>query len=63
VVQDISHTNRDPHLLFSRIGLDLGFVPEAIVRGAFLSIWIQENPDEVNSIAEPIMKGLELPPR
>lgn len=63
VIQDTSHTNRDPHLLFSRIGLDLGFIPEAIVRGAFLSIWIQENPAKVNSIAEPIMKALELPPK
>lgn len=62
VVRDISHTNRDPHLLFNRIGLDLGLVPEAIVRGAFLSIWIQENPDEVNSIKEPIIKSLELSP-
>lgn len=61
IIQDISHTNRDPHLLFSKIGLNLGFVPEAIVKGAFLSIWIQENPSEVNSIVEPIKKVLEFP--
>ncbi len=63
IIQDVSHTNRDPHLLFNKVGLNLGFVPEAIVRGAFLSIWIQENPSDVNSIIEPIKKILELPPK
>ena len=61
IMENISRTSRDPHLLFSRAGLDLGFVPESIVMGAFLTIWIQENPDAVNSIAQPIMKVLELP--
>lgn len=63
VVQEISHTNRDPHLLFSRIGIELGFIPEAIIKGAFFSIWIQENTKESNSIAEIISKALELPPK
>ena len=58
VIQDVSNTNRDPHLLFSRIGLDLGFIPDSIIKGAFFSIWIQENPKEVNLIAEPIIKAL-----
>ncbi len=63
IIQDVSHTTRDPHLLFSKVGLRLGFVPDAIVRGAFLSLWIQENPNEVNPIIEPIIKALELPPK
>lgn len=61
IIREASHTNRDPHLLFSKVGLNLGFVPEAIVKGAFLVIWIQENPTVVNSIVEPIGKALELP--
>lgn len=61
IIRDVSHTIRDPHLLFSKVGLSLGFVPEAIIRGAFLSIWIQENLNEVNSIIEPIIKALEMP--
>jgi predicted ATPase len=42
VIQRAS-TNRDPHLLFNQVGVDIGFIPEAIVRGAFLAIWIRQN--------------------
>jgi AAA15 family ATPase/GTPase len=63
VVQNVSRTNRDPHLLFSQIGIDLGFIPEAIVKGAFFSMWIQENPKEANLIGELIMKALEFSPK
>lgn len=63
VVQDVSHTNRDPHLLFSKIGLNLGLIPDSIVKGAFFSIWIQENPKEVNLITVPIIKALEFSPK
>jgi hypothetical protein len=61
VVKEISRTNRDPHLLFSQVGIKLGFVPEATVRGAFFTVWIQENPDEAAKIAEPLKKSLDLP--
>ena len=39
-VRSVSHTNRDPHLLFAQVGEKLGFLPAAIVRGAFLAVWI-----------------------
>ena len=58
-VREVSQTNRDPHLLFNQIGLKLGFLPEAIVRGAFLTVWFQENPDDVNRIVEPMKKALD----
>ncbi len=35
-MEEIIHTNRDPHLLFNQLGIRIGFVAEAIVRGAFL---------------------------
>jgi hypothetical protein len=60
-INKVAHTNRDPHLLFSQIGLNIGFVPEATVRGAFLAVWIQENPEEANRIADYVQKALELP--
>lgn len=50
VIKEVSRTNRDPHLLFSQIGLKLGFISEEIIQGAFLSIWSQENPEEVDKI-------------
>jgi predicted ATPase len=62
-IRGISSTNRDPHLLFSQLGITLGFVPEDTVRGAFFTVWMQEMPDDVSKIAEPIMKALELPPK
>ena len=58
-VEEIFHTNRDPHLIFNQIGIQIGFVPEVIVRGAFLSIWIRENSEEVERIIKPIVDTLE----
>lgn len=58
-IQSVSHTNRDPHLLFVQVGEKLGFVPEAVVRGAFLAVWIQENKIEVDQIVAPIAELLE----
>ena len=41
VIKDVASTNRDPHLLFSQIGIKLGFIPEDIVKGAFVNLWIR----------------------
>lgn len=59
-IKRVSHTNRDPHLLFNQVGLAIGFVPETVIRGAFMTVWIQENPQEAENIVEPIKKTLEL---
>lgn len=58
VVTQVRSTNRDPHLLFNQVGIQLGFVPEVIVRGAFLSQWIRENREAVTPIAEAIRSHL-----
>lgn len=42
-VNEVILTNRDPHLLFSQLGIKIGFVPENIMRGAFLAIWVRNN--------------------
>jgi hypothetical protein len=42
-IEEVSRTNRDPHLLFNQLGMKIGFVPEAIVRGAFLALWVRAN--------------------
>jgi len=60
-ITDVSHTNRDSHLLFSQVGARIGFIPEATVRGAFLSIWLHENPEEAKRIASAIEAALRLP--
>jgi ABC-type multidrug transport system ATPase subunit len=43
VIEEVARTNRDPHLLFNQVGIKIGFVPEAIVRGAFLALWVRSN--------------------
>lgn len=42
-LDEVARTNRDPHLLFNQVGIKIGFVPEAIVRGAFLALWVRAN--------------------
>jgi ABC-type multidrug transport system ATPase subunit len=42
-LEEVLRTNRDPHLLFNQLGIKIGFVPETIVRGAFLALWVRNN--------------------
>lgn len=44
-MEEVLSTNRDPHLLFNQLGIKIGFVPEPIVRGAFLALWVRNNSD------------------
>jgi len=48
----VRHTNRDPHLLYAQLGKKIGFIPEARVKEAFLSIWCRLNNEYVESISE-----------
>jgi energy-coupling factor transporter ATP-binding protein EcfA2 len=57
-VNEVANTNRDPHLLFGQIGMQIGLVSEEVVRGAFFSIWIQENASEVTRISEYVRNKL-----
>jgi hypothetical protein len=47
-------TNRDPHVLFSEIGQDLGLLPESTVRDAFLATWTEAYPEECERLLQPI---------
>ncbi len=46
----------DPHLLFSQLGAKLGLLPEMTVRQAFVTLWAQNNPDQINEILAGIRK-------
>lgn len=50
-IEEVIRTNRDPHLLYVQLGMRIGLVPEAIVRGAFLALWVRRNQDFCNSLA------------
>lgn len=49
--------------MFNQVGLNIGVVTEAVVKGAFLLIWMQENPDEVEKISDRVKDALALPPK
>ncbi|OXR50310.1 hypothetical protein PuT2_00035 [Pusillimonas sp. T2] len=51
VIEEIARTNRDPHLLFNQIGIAIGFIPEPIVRGAFLALWVRANQEFCTDLA------------
>ncbi|MFG1361533.1 ATP-dependent nuclease [Xanthobacter pseudotagetidis] len=55
VCEEISHTNMDPHLLFSQIGERLSLLPEETVRMAFCTIWAQAYPEEADAIVSRIV--------
>ncbi|SDZ24399.1 AAA domain-containing protein [Amycolatopsis xylanica] len=60
ISKEVAMSNRDPHLLFVQIGDRLGFIAESIARSAFLSIWAQHVPSEVESIVEKIGEFLPV---
>ena len=56
VVREVSLHNRDPHLLFSQVGMKAGLIPASIVSSAFIALWMEGNPGQVQRIAEFIEK-------
>jgi len=50
-IEEVARTNRDPHLLFNQVGIKIGFVPEAIVRGAFFALWVRSNAEFCTALA------------
>ncbi len=53
-------TNRDPHLLYAQLGKKIGFVPEARVKEAFLSIWCRLNADYVANLKKDMVGLIPL---
>ena len=58
-VEEVARTNRDPHLLFNQLGMKIGFVPEAIVRGAFLALWVRSHSEFCRAVAEEAKRLIE----
>ncbi|MCP9889054.1 AAA family ATPase [Cyanobium sp. ATX 6A2] len=51
-MESVRNTNRDPHLLFAQLGKKIGFVAEARVKEAFLSVWVSLNEPYINYFSE-----------
>ena len=58
-LEEVARTNRDSHLVFNQLGMKIGFVSEAIVRGAFLALWVRANPQFCQNLAERARKLIE----
>lgn len=50
VVRERALTNRDRHVIFEQIGEDLDFTAGMVVASAFLAIWAQESPKEIDAL-------------
>lgn len=61
-IETIARTNRDPHLIFNQVGIAIGFVPEAIVRGAFLALWIRSNLEFCDRLALAVKLRIDTQP-
>lgn len=59
VVEDISLSNRDPHLLFNQVGQRAGLIPARIVSSAFIGLWIAGNKAESERISNFIREILD----
>ncbi|MGE0084878.1 MAG: AAA family ATPase [Desulfococcaceae bacterium] len=60
VLKKVSCTNRDQHLIFNQIGIDLGLISEELVRSAFLSIWNSSNLEKMKTILERVKSKLNI---
>jgi hypothetical protein len=58
-VQEVSLSNRDPHLLFNQVGQRAGLIPASIVSSAFIGLWIRGNSDKVERISRYIVQNLD----
>ncbi len=58
IIEEVSRTNRDPHLLFNQMGQRIGFTSEKIVSSAFIVQWMDGNKDEVKRISNFILNSL-----
>jgi hypothetical protein len=59
VVEEISNSNRDPHLLFSQVGQRAGLIPAKIASSAFISLWMSGNEAQVERVADFIRANLQ----
>jgi hypothetical protein len=59
-IHEVASTNRDPHLIFNQIGIKLGFLPENVVKGAFVNLWLRDPNVNFNYLINRIKKEISL---
>ena len=58
-VEEISNSNRDPHLLFNQVGQKCGLIPANIVSSGFIGLWITGNKEKTEEISNYIISNLD----
>jgi AAA15 family ATPase/GTPase len=58
IVEEVSISNRDPHLLFNQVGRLAGLIPASIVASAFVGLWLAGNGDAAGKISNFIESNL-----
>ncbi len=58
IVEEISLSNRDPHLLFNQVGQRAGLIPSNIVSSAFVGLWLAGNGQAAKEISDYILANL-----
>jgi hypothetical protein len=41
------------------LGISIGFVPEAVVQGAFFALWVRKNPGFCDKLSEHVRQQIE----
>ena len=58
ILTEINSTNRDPHILFDKIGEQIGFIPTEVIRNAFFTYWIEYNKDFCNDLVKSVKEQI-----
>ncbi|MCW2479154.1 ATP-dependent nuclease [Candidatus Symbiopectobacterium sp. NZEC135] len=58
IMESVRNTNRDPHLLYSQLGKKIGFISEARVKEALITIWCRINLDYIEMLHQKISDHL-----
>jgi len=60
IISEVASTNRDPHVIFNQIGIKLGFIPEEIVKGAFVNLWLRKLENDFESFCKRIKDEISI---
>nr|VFK27681.1 MAG: ATPase/GTPase, AAA15 family [Candidatus Kentron sp. MB]VFK33051.1 MAG: ATPase/GTPase, AAA15 family [Candidatus Kentron sp. MB]VFK75711.1 MAG: ATPase/GTPase, AAA15 family [Candidatus Kentron sp. MB] len=60
VMEEVDSTNRDPHVIFNQIGDKLDFIPEGIVKGAFISLWVRSREADFKPLCDRITREVTV---
>jgi hypothetical protein len=57
-VKGVTISTADPHLYFTKLGTELGFISESVVKRAFISYWLNTDNDSAERIANIVRESL-----